>query len=122
MNWSTCSGTTSWRRSPLRPHAASTGSIQWFGWRPGNSAKSARLPATTLYFPAGVAAPDYAGHLLELARAMVQRRSLADAPAMAENGDLEERVRAVYRGGNQRHSTAGWRQRWRRWPARSSCR
>ncbi len=43
----------------------------------------------------GVSAPDYAGHLLELARAMVQRRSLADAPAMAETGDLEERVRAV---------------------------
>jgi TonB family protein len=43
----------------------------------------------------GVPAADYAGHLLELARAMVQRRSLADAPAMAEAGDLEERVRAV---------------------------
>lgn len=44
---------------------------------------------------AGVSAPDYAGHLLELARSLVERRSLADAPAMAETGDLEERVRAV---------------------------
>ena len=43
----------------------------------------------------GVAAPDYAGHLLELARALVRRRTLADAPAMAETGDLEDRVRAV---------------------------
>jgi TonB family protein len=43
----------------------------------------------------GVPATDYAGHLLELARVLVERRSLADAPAMAESGDLEERVRAV---------------------------
>jgi TonB family protein len=43
----------------------------------------------------GVPAPDYAGHLLELARVLVERRSLADAPAMAETGDLEARVRAV---------------------------
>jgi TonB family protein len=50
----------------------------------------------------GVAAPDYAGHLLELARAMVQRRRLADAPAMAESGDLEERVRAVLDGERNR--------------------
>jgi TonB family protein len=50
----------------------------------------------------GVPAPDYAGHLLELARAMVQQRSLADAPAMAEAGDLEERVRAVLDGGRNR--------------------
>ncbi len=45
----------------------------------------------------GVAAPDYAGHLMELARVLVERQaSLADAPApMAEAGDLEERVRAL---------------------------
>ena len=51
---------------------------------------------------AGVAAPDYAGHLLELARVLVERRSLADAPAMAESGDLEERVRAVLDGTRNR--------------------
>jgi TonB family protein len=51
----------------------------------------------------GLPAPDYAGHLLEVARVMVQHRSLADAPAMAEAGDLEERVRAVLdRGRNRR--------------------
>ena len=55
----------------------------------------------------GVAAPDYAGHLLELARAMVQRRSLADAPAMAESGDLEERVRAVLDRGRNRAPLSG---------------
>jgi TonB family protein len=50
----------------------------------------------------GVAAPDYAGHLLDLARGLVERRSLADAPAMAETGDLEERVRAVLDGSRNR--------------------
>ena len=50
----------------------------------------------------GVAAPDYAGHLLELARVLVERRSLADAPAMAETGDLEEGVRALLDGGRDR--------------------
>src|ERR1019366_2193132 len=43
-----------------------------------------------------------AGHLLELARALVERRSRADAPAMAETGDLEERVRAVLDRGRNR--------------------
>ncbi len=44
----------------------------------------------------GIDAPDYAGHLMELARILVERQaSLADAPAMAEAGDLEERVRAL---------------------------
>ena len=55
----------------------------------------------------GVPAPDYAGHLLELARAMVQGRSLADAPAMAETGDLEERVRAVLDRGRNRAPLSG---------------
>src|SRR5260370_20059274 len=55
----------------------------------------------------GVAAPDYAGHLLELARAMVQRRSLADAPAMAETGELGERVRAVLDRGRNRAPVSG---------------
>jgi TonB family protein len=50
----------------------------------------------------GVPAPDYAGHLLELARVLVERRSLADAPAMAETGDLEDRVRAVLDGSRNR--------------------
>jgi len=55
----------------------------------------------------GVSAPDYAGHLLEVARVMVQRRSLADAPAMAETGDLEERVRAVLDRGRNRGPVNG---------------
>jgi hypothetical protein len=50
----------------------------------------------------GVPAPDYAGHLLDMARTLVARRSLADAPAMAEAGDLEDRVRAVLDGGRNR--------------------
>ena len=51
----------------------------------------------------GIGAPDYAGHLMEMARAMVERRaSLADAPAMAEGGDLEERVKALLDRGRNR--------------------
>jgi TonB family protein len=50
----------------------------------------------------GVPAPDYAGHLLELARVLVERRSLTDALAMVETGDLEERVRAVLDGSRNR--------------------
>ena len=48
----------------------------------------------------GVTAPDYAGHLMELARVLVER--LADAPAMAEACDLEERVRALLDRGRNR--------------------
>src|SRR5260370_20971010 len=55
----------------------------------------------------GVAAPDYAGHLLELARAMVQRRRLADGPAMAETGDLEERRRGGRDRGRNRAPVSG---------------
>ena len=57
----------------------------------------------------GITAPDYAGHLMELARVLVERQaSLADAPAMAEAGDLEERVRALLdRGRNRTPLTRG---------------
>jgi len=44
----------------------------------------------------GVDPTEYAGHLMELARSLANRRSaLADAPAMAETSDLELRVRAL---------------------------
>jgi TonB family protein len=44
----------------------------------------------------GVAAHDYAGHLLDLVRALAAKRSpWVDAPAMAESSDLESRVRAL---------------------------
>jgi TonB family protein len=44
----------------------------------------------------GVAAHDYAGHLLDSVRSLAARRSpWADAPAMAESSDLESRVRAL---------------------------
>jgi len=44
----------------------------------------------------GIAGPDYAGHLMELARVLVERKgSLVDAPAMAEACDLEDRVRTL---------------------------
>lgn len=51
----------------------------------------------------GVAAHDYAGHLLDLVRALAAKRSpWADAPAMAESSDLESRVRALLDRGRSR--------------------
>jgi len=41
----------------------------------------------------GIAAPEYAGHLMDLARALAGQR--IQAPAMAESSDLEGRVRAL---------------------------
>jgi TonB family protein len=54
-----------------------------------------------------VAAPDYAGHLMDLVRAAAAKRTRwADAPAMAEASDLESRVRALLdRGRNRRPLT-----------------
>jgi TonB family protein len=44
----------------------------------------------------GVAASEYAGHLVDLVRAVAAKRTRwADAPAMAEASDLESRVRAL---------------------------
>ena len=51
----------------------------------------------------GVAAPDYAGHLMDLVRSMsAQRARWANAPAMAEASDLESRVRALLDRGMNR--------------------
>jgi TonB family protein len=52
----------------------------------------------------GVAAPDYAGHLMDLVRALAARRARwEDAPAMAEASDLEPRVRALLDGTRNRY-------------------
>jgi len=52
----------------------------------------------------GVAAPDYAGHLMDLVRALAATRGRwEDAPAMAEASDLEPRVRALLDGTRSRH-------------------
>ena len=51
----------------------------------------------------GVDAPEYAGHLMELVRAMAsRRRAWASAPGMAESSDLESRVRALLDGRRNR--------------------
>jgi len=50
----------------------------------------------------GLKPADYAAHLMELARSMAGRASLADAPAMAEASDLESRVRALLDRGRNR--------------------
>jgi TonB family protein len=52
----------------------------------------------------GVAAPNYAGHLMDLVRALAATRSRwEDAPAMAEASDLESRVRALLDGTRRRY-------------------
>jgi TonB family protein len=52
----------------------------------------------------GMAAPDYAGHLMDLVRALAATRSRwEDAPAMAEASDLESRVRALLDGRRLRY-------------------
>jgi TonB family protein len=52
----------------------------------------------------GVAAPDYAGHLMDLVRALAATRTRwRDAPAMAEASDLESRVRALLDGTRRRY-------------------
>jgi TonB family protein len=51
----------------------------------------------------GVAAPDYAGHLMELVRGLAARHApWTNAPAMAEASDLESRVRALLDGARNR--------------------
>ena len=52
----------------------------------------------------GVAPHDYAGHLVDLVRAISARRNRwAAAPAMAEASDLESRIRALLDRGRNRH-------------------
>jgi TonB family protein len=52
----------------------------------------------------GVAAPDYAGHLMDLVRTIAATRTRwEDAPAMAEASDLESRVRALLDRTRSRH-------------------
>ena len=68
--------------------------LVWFG--AGQLRKERERACDDAVLGGGVAPVEYAGHMLALARAMVARRnSLVDAPAMAEAGDLEARVREV---------------------------
>jgi TonB family protein len=51
----------------------------------------------------GIAAHDYAAHLMDVVRAVASRRdSWADAPAMADSSNLESRVRALLDRGRDR--------------------
>lgn len=58
----------------------------------------------------GVAAHDYAGHLVDLVRGMTARRSgrWADAPAMAEAAGLELRVRDLLARNRNRRPLSRW--------------
>ncbi|MCU1235952.1 MAG: TonB family protein, partial [Candidatus Solibacter sp.] len=75
-------------------------SLYWFHplvWTAARQLRKEReLACDDAVLRRGITAPDYGGHLMELARVLVERQaSLADAPAMAEAGDLEDRVRAL---------------------------
>ncbi len=68
--------------------------LAWVGWRQLRKERERACDDAVLV--RGVAAHDYAGHLLDSVRSMAARRSpWVDAPAMAESSDLESRVRAM---------------------------
>ncbi|HTS30079.1 MAG TPA: M56 family metallopeptidase [Bryobacteraceae bacterium] len=68
--------------------------LAWVAWRQLRKERERACDDAVLV--RGVAAHDYAGHLLESVRALAARRSpWVDAPAMAEASDLESRVRAL---------------------------
>lgn len=53
----------------------------------------------------GVAGPDYAAHLVEMLRAV---RTNEIAPAMAQRGGMEERMRHILDAARPRHASARW--------------
>jgi beta-lactamase regulating signal transducer with metallopeptidase domain len=53
----------------------------------------------------GVASPDYAAHLLQIVRSI---RSSEIAPAMAQSGELEERMRHILDAAKPRHASPQW--------------
>ncbi|HLK66287.1 MAG TPA: M56 family metallopeptidase [Bryobacteraceae bacterium] len=68
--------------------------LAWVGWR--QLRKEREHACDDAVLARGIAAHEYAGHLLDLVRTMAARRQRwADAPAMAESSDLESRVRAL---------------------------
>ena len=68
--------------------------LAWVGWR--RLCQQRERACDDAVLARGVAAHEYAGHLLDLVRALVSKRSRwADAPAMAESSDLESRIRAL---------------------------
>ena len=76
--------------------ARSTGSIRCSGSPAGGCASRASTRATTRCMSRGVEGTDYATHLIDLARALNQRRhTWFPAPAMARPSSLERRVRAM---------------------------
>src|ERR1019366_5951760 len=94
-NWRMSSAWICWRKPSRRRLAASTGFIRSPGWPRGSFGKSASGLATR---------PGYAGHLMDLVRALAAtRRRWEDAPAMAEASDLESRVRALLDGTRLRY-------------------
>ena len=80
--------------------------VYWFHplvwWAAGRLRREREAACDDAVLAIGVAAPDYAGHLLELARALGRRNRLSEAPAMAGTSDLEERVRGVLDVGRNR--------------------
>lgn len=84
-------------------------SVYWFHplvWLAGRQLRKERERACDdAVLRAGFGAPEYAGHLIELARSLAGRQ--VHAPAMAEQSDLEGRVRALLDRRRSRHPLSG---------------
>ena len=83
--------------------------LAWLGWRQQRQERERACDDAVL--AQGLAAHDYAGHLVELVRGMAARRNRwVNAPAMAEAAGLELRVRDLLaRHRNRRPLTRGRR-------------
>jgi TonB family protein len=79
--------------------------LAWMAWR--EFLKERERAADDLVLLSGARASDYAGHLLEIARAMQPARSLASAAvAMARRSELEGRLLAILDARRNRRSMA----------------
>jgi len=83
--------------------------LEWIAWR--ELVKERERAADDFVLRAGIDAPEYASHLLEIARAMTTKINLSGAVAMARRSQLEGRLMAILDSKRSRHA-AGRRAMW----------